>query len=280
MTTTSAGSPARSGRAPTDAFTGDSGGYGPTAPFYDLLAGPWWDTLGPAVGAALDGADPAAGPIIDLGAGTGLSTIAIADALPDAEVWAVEPSPVMRTILLSRLAGRRDLHPWVTVVVANAQDLVWPDQVGAVVAANMIGHLPPSDRSRLWATLAARLAPGAPAVVGLQPPPRPERLPNARNAAVKLGADTYEGWAAAEPTAPDSVRWTMTYRITHHDEVRHQAITHFDWWTISADDIAAEATAAGLTCRPADADLYVLRRLRSRQRHGPRQLHDEVSGGR
>jgi SAM-dependent methyltransferase len=239
---------------------GPGEGYGPTASFYDLLAAPWWDTLGPALAAALAGVGPAAGPLVDLGAGTGLSTLAAADAVPGAEAWAVEPSPAMRSILLSRLALRRDLHPRVTVVPADAQALAWPDRIAAVVAANMIGHLPPPDRRRLWATLAERLAPGGPAVVGLQPPARPERLAPTRNAAVRLGADTYEGWSAAEPSGPDSLRWTMTYRITRDGQAHHEAVTHFDWWTVSADDVAAEAGAAGLACEPGEAGLLVLRR--------------------
>lgn len=233
-------------------------GYGPTAPFYDLLAGPWWDTLSPALASALAGVDPAAGPVVDLGAGTGLSTLATADAVPGSEVWAVEPSPDMRTVLLSRLALRTDLHDRVTVVPTAAQGLGWPDRVAGVVAANMIGHLPPADRRRLWATLAERLAPGAPAVVGLQPPARPEALPPTRNAAIRLGGDTYEGWSAATPTGPDSVRWTMTYRITRGGETHHEAVTHFDWWTLSAADVAAEADAAGLTCETGEADLLIL----------------------
>jgi hypothetical protein len=234
-------------------------GYGPTAPFYDLLAGPWWDTLGPALAAGLAGTDLAAGPLVDLGAGTGLSTLAAADAVPGAEIWAVEPSAVMRTVLLSHLALRRDLHDRVTVVAAEAQTLAWPERAAAVVAANMIGHLPPADRRRMWATLARRLVPGAPAVVGLQPPARPERLAPTRNAAVRLGDDIYEGWAEAEPAGPDSVRWTMTYRIVRGEETRHEATTHFHWWTVSADDVAAETGAAGLTCDAADAGLLVLR---------------------
>jgi Methyltransferase domain len=235
-------------------------GYAVTAPFYDLLAAPWWDRLGPALASALAGTDPAAGPVVDLGAGTGLSTMSAADALPDAEVWAVEPSSAMRTILLSHLGLRRDLHERVTVVGADAQTMAWPTRVAAVVAANMIGHLPPDDRRRLWATLADRLAPGAPAVVGLQPPARPEHLPLTRGAAVRVGRDTYEGWSTAEPSGPDSVRWTMTYRICRDGDIRHETITNFDWWTVSADDIAEETAVAGLSCEPADADLLVLRR--------------------
>jgi SAM-dependent methyltransferase len=254
--------------SPAPAGTDDSAGegYGPTAPFYDLLAASWWDTLGPAVASVLAGIDPAVGPLVDLGAGTGLSTLAAADAVVEAEVWAVEPEADMRTVLLSRLALRTDLHDRVTVVPADAQRLAWPDRVAAVVAANMIGHLPPPDRRRLWATLAERLAPGAPAVVGLQHPDRPVDLPPTRSAAARLGHDTYEGWSAAVPSGPASVRWTMTYRITRGGEIRHEAVTHFDWWTQSAADVAAEARAAGLTCEPGPAShpdlpaLLVLRR--------------------
>jgi hypothetical protein len=113
----------------------------------------------------------------------------------------------------------------------------------------MIGHLTPPDRRQRWATLAERLPPGAPVVVGLQPPARPEHQATTRNAAVRLGHDTYEGWTTAEPFGPDSMHWTMTYRITRGDQIRHEAVTHLDWWTVSADDIVAEATAAGLSGR-------------------------------
>ena len=53
----------------------------------------------------------------------------------------------------------------------------------------------------------------------------------------------------------------MTYRITRADDLAHEAVTHFDWWTISAGDISAEANAAGLSCQPPDGELLVLRRL-------------------
>ena len=51
----------------------------------------------------LAGADPSAGPMLDLGAGTGLSTVALADAVPDATILAVEPSPALRAAVLPAL---------------------------------------------------------------------------------------------------------------------------------------------------------------------------------
>src|SRR5919201_4925139 len=90
--------------------------YAITAEFYDVLAGPRWATLAPALANALAGADPAAGPLLDLGAGTGLSTVALADAVPEATILAVEPSPSLRAVLLSRLAARPDLQRRVTVL--------------------------------------------------------------------------------------------------------------------------------------------------------------------
>lgn len=79
-------------------------------------------------------------------------------------------------------------------------------RLGGAVALGMLGHLDPAERGALWRTLAARLAPNAPAIVEIQPPSRPEPVPLARFTRIAVGEHDYEGWAAAEPAGPDRLR--------------------------------------------------------------------------
>jgi SAM-dependent methyltransferase len=237
--------------------------YALTAEFYDLLAGAYWTDKPAALAAALEGAQPEAGPVLDIGAGTGLATLALAEALPTATIQAIEPSPSLRAVLHSRLAARPDLHHRVTVLPTDLQGAELPDRLGGAVAISMIGHLSPAERVELWRQLAQRLTPGAPAIIEVQLPARPEVVPQTEFARARLGDLEYVGFGRAEPSGPTSVRWTMTYRVVRDGRTVDERINEFpEWHTVSADDITAEAAASGLTCAPAGAGLLVLRATR------------------
>ncbi len=70
--------------------------YHDSGEFLDLLSLDAWQALRDPVRSALAGAAPQAGPIVDLGAGSGLGTLLIAEVLPAARILAVEPSAVQR----------------------------------------------------------------------------------------------------------------------------------------------------------------------------------------
>jgi SAM-dependent methyltransferase len=233
--------------------------YARTAPFYDVMASSFWASLGPALAGLLVDVDPTAGPVIDLGAGTGRSTVEIADSVTDGEVWAVEPSPSMRAMLLGHLGWRADLWDRVTVVAGDAVGFDWPQQVAAVIACNMIGHLDVGERAALWERLATTVVEGGFAVIGLQPPSRPKRLDRKEMTSVEVGHHRYVGLAQAEPTGPRSMRWTMTYRKIFGSTVLEEAVNTFDWWTVDVEDIRDEVTAAGLTADWRGEGLVVVR---------------------
>jgi SAM-dependent methyltransferase len=232
--------------------------YVRTAPFYDVMASSFWASLGPAPAGLLVDVDPTAGPVIDLGAGTGRSTVVIGESVMEGEMWAVEPSPSMRAMLLGHLGWRADLWGRVTVVAGDAVGFDWPQQVAAVVACNMIGHLDVGERAALWQRLATTVAGGF-AVIGLQPPSRPARLDCTEMTSVDVGHHRYVGLAEAEPTGPRSMRWTMTYRKIAGPSVIEEAVNTFDWWTVDVDDIRDEVTDAGLTADPRGEGLVVVR---------------------
>lgn len=242
----------------TGTMSADS--YAVAAEYYDLWAAGHWAALAPALVARLQGVDPSWGPVLDVGAGTGLGTVTIADTVPGVRVLAVEPSRSMRVGLTTRLMTRRDLHDRVTVLQTDLAGITWPERLSGFVAMAMLGHLEAEARLGLWRDLAIHLAPSAPAVVLLQPPGRPEVVPANRHTQVTLGEQEYEGWAAAEPVGPRTLRWTMTYRVLRAGELVDEQQFTSDFHTVSGDDLRAEAGDAGLVVELDDTGLATLHR--------------------
>ena len=233
--------------------------YEQVAEYYDLMALARWEQLGPALLAAFADVDPAAGPLLDLGAGTGLLTAALADALPGMAIVAVEPSRAMRTALIARLVTRGDLPGRITVIPTDFAAAELPPRLGGAVALGMLGHLTRAERHDLWRTLAERLAPGAPAVIEIQPPSYPVTVPQARFTRIRVGEHDYEGWARAEPTGDDRLRWTMTYRTLLGDRIVDERVAESVFLTLDASAMADEARAAGLSHERDAAGLLILR---------------------
>lgn len=139
------------------------GSYGDhSAEFYETSAvGSGWPSHLELSDAARGRLRPTAGPLVDLGAGTGLSTLALARACPDAEILAVEPSPAMRAVLMSKVLADPDLTARVTLLDGGLDRQVITEPCGGGTARGLTQHLPPKQRDMLWASLAEHLAPGA-----------------------------------------------------------------------------------------------------------------------
>ena len=231
--------------------------YAPAAEFYDVLARRFVEALREPLASALAGANPTVGPVLDIGAGTGLSTVLVAEAIADAEILAIEPSPSLRAILLSRLAARDDLRGRVTVLPRTFEqaEAHLPTHVGGAVVLGSLGHLQTAERGRLWEFLARGLGPGCPGVVQLLAPERPEGQPLTRYASEQIGRRTYEGWSAAEPAGAQCLRWTMTYRIVENGRLLEERTVPQNYATPGQAALVAEAAAAGLECEPVTSEL-------------------------
>ncbi|MDE1675149.1 class I SAM-dependent methyltransferase [Nocardia gipuzkoensis] len=230
--------------------------YSPAAEYLHLLSAPMWAQLSVRLAAALADADPAAGTVVEFGAGTGLGTEVLLKTLPRAPVLVVEPSAHLRAVLLARLPAlpggeRVTVFPW------GAADLALPERIAAVIGMNMIGHLAPEVRRTLFADLVPRLAPGAPVVLSVQPPHTAEPV-EVPPYAVAQGELRYEGSGRAMPVGPDRLRWTMTYRTLHVDREIARAVAEYDWWIVTADELADELAGAGAVVK-VDGDLVIAR---------------------
>ncbi|MFI6365133.1 class I SAM-dependent methyltransferase [Nocardia sp. NPDC050630] len=238
--------------------------YAAAAEFYDLMATPYVAQVEPALNALLDDVDTVLGPIVDIGAGTGLSTVMIADALPEAKLVAVEPASAMRAVLMSRLAARKDLRERITVLPHGFLDTGMPNKCAAVVALGVIGHFDATARPKVWSTIASALAPDASAVVEVQRPGRVAEVPERRYTRTHAGELRYEGWSAAQVIDTESLLWRMTYRVYRDQLLLQETVAEHLVWPADPDRLTDEADAAGLRLTRADSESGLLRFIKER----------------
>ncbi|MEO3924911.1 class I SAM-dependent methyltransferase [Micromonosporaceae bacterium B7E4] len=232
--------------------------YAESGEFLDVFSRDAWQALRPPIDAALRRALPQQGPILDVGAGTGLGTLLVAETLGTADIVAVEPSPILRAVLLSRLAGNGSLRRRVTVVAAGIEAGPLPSRLGGALAINMLGHLNPQRRRLFWADLRARLAPSAPLIVNLQPPAEVTAVPPTTFGTVTIGEHTYEGSGEARPTGDDTVVWTMRYRTLAGDgAAERELVVAYPWHVVSAAKLLDELAGAGFAATIGELDVVV-----------------------
>ncbi|MFI6368788.1 class I SAM-dependent methyltransferase [Nocardia sp. NPDC050630] len=166
--------------------------YSGSAEYLHLLSIPAWEQMAGRLTAALSGADPATGTVVEFGAGTGLGTHILLDTLAPAPVLAAEPSAQLRAVFLARMAARHD-RDRIPVFPGGAVELPLPDRIAAVTGMHMIGHLAPTQRHALFAALKPRLTPGAPVVFNVQPPDTAVEVPEWPPFGTTVGRLRYEG---------------------------------------------------------------------------------------
>jgi len=243
--------------------------YGPSAEFFDLVAGEHTATgSAPAVVRALTEVDLSHGPVVDIGAGTGLVMEAVARALPGAEILASEPATAMRAVLTSRVFSDPDLRQRVTVTSDAAPELDLPDSLSAVLLCGVLGHLDSGQRQRLWARVMARLAPEGVVIVELMGLETPVVLPPARTATARAGHHRYEWWFSGAPDEadPSAMRLHSTWAVYRDDEDNplREVRDSYRWIPFGLRQVTAESGlhARLLPTRPGSPPLAALTRHR------------------
>ena len=247
--------------------------YSASAEFYELVAARQAQSSGPALRAALAGVDLAAGPVLEIGAGTGRITEVIADALPDAEIVAAEPAAEMRAVLTSRTHADPALRSRVTVTADSAQRIAAAGagpSICAAVVFGVAGHLDLPDRVALWRTLGARLPEGGPIVVELMGVATPRVIPPVRLLREQIGEQVYEWWSSGEPCGDGLMRFDTTWKVFAGGALVREVAESHRWHTLTAAQLAAESGLAAERITQVDgqatAEITVLRRRTPRVR--------------
>lgn len=252
----------RAPRALTPPETATS--YAPVAEFFDLAAHAHTEHTRRVVVEALAGVDPAWGPIVDIGAGTGLVTGAIAASLPAISVIAVEPVTAMRAVLMSRVLNMPGLQERVTITADRAPDIVLPERIGAAVLCGIIGHLNAAERKQLWQRILTALVPDGVVVVELMGLPDDTRLPEAKLHTATVGEHSYHWWFGSEP-AENALDLCTRWSVERGGHTVREAHDRYVWYRVDFDQIVAES---GLEVTPlsvpgaVSAPMAVLRRPR------------------
>jgi phospholipid N-methyltransferase len=241
--------------------------YSASAEFYELVAARQAQSSGPALRAALSGVDPSAGPVLEIGAGTGRITEVIADALPEVEIVAAEPAAEMRAVLTSRAYADPALRSRVTVTADSAQRIAAASggpPICAAVVFGVAGHLDAPDRIALWRALAARLPAGGPIVVELMGVAAPRVIQPVRLLREQVGAQVYEWWSSGEPCGDDLMRFDTTWKVFAGGALVREVAESHRWHTLTAAQLAAESGLAAERITQVDgqvtAEITVLRR--------------------
>lgn len=227
--------------------SGHADPYAQSAEFYEVMALPHWEPKRAVLLSALSDAGQITEPIVDIGSGTGLSTMAVAESVPAVPIHAVEPSPAMRAVLMSRIISREDVTNRVTVHAETAEQFALPDRIGAAVLYGVIGFLDPQARQRFWENLRPRLTPQAPVLVEVMALEQPMEVPELMIAQQQVGNRRNEILISGQPAGPDAELWTMRYVVREDDAVVREVTSNYTWRTVGLAELAREAEAHDMT---------------------------------
>ncbi|SEF70919.1 Methyltransferase domain-containing protein [Nonomuraea solani] len=184
--------------------------------------------------------------VIEIGAGTGLITQLIARETP-AEIYALEPSLGMRSVLISRLAADPETLRRVTVLPCGALDVEVDEPVEAIVMISVLQNFGADERAELWRVLARQLEPGGRLVFNWRERTAPEPGELEVMGSYPVGRHVYEVAGQVLDVAGESVTSRFVYRVKQHGVVisEDETISTNHW--PAGETLRAELRKAGFT---------------------------------
>ncbi len=220
--------------------------YAVTAQFYDAVASGQRASVDREIEHCLRGLDTRGAPIVDIGAGTGFTTAAIARICPRTHILAIEPDPVMRAALMTRICSESSLREYVSILPEPLLSAPLPPVISAAVASASLVHFDPQQRREMWALLAGRLLPGGRVVIEVQCPVAQD-VEERSIATATVGQVRYEALASARRLNDQQQLWRMCYVATFGGTEIARESTEYVCWTISPEQLLSEAAGFGFT---------------------------------
>ena len=232
--------------------------YVGTASAYDLLNASGRPEQVAAMRALLPLLQPEYGPVLDIGAGSGMNSALVLEEVPEATVFALEPSPAMRALAMGRLAQEAAWSTRVTLWPYDYFSAPLPETIAGAVMMGSLGHFDESERRAVFMDLAGRLPAGGAVLVDLPEPTRPQRVEAEVVSTAQLGELTYRTMVEGWPDGEDAMRWRMTYLTHHGQDVILETTSEHVFRHPDPDDVASEARAAGLEMEQVGQTTYWL----------------------
>lgn len=225
----------------------DGDQYAATAGAYDLFIGPYRSGQVAALDMLRTRLRPEAGPILDVGAGSGLNCEWLLTQVVDAETVALEPSRAMRSLLLARVAAHPEWFDRITIWPEDFFSAPLPPHIGGAILLGVIGHFDAGERAAVLAELAARLPEDGVALLDLQAPETPARVEPFEFVVATVGQLSYRGIGEGWPVDDERMRWQMSYLTLDGERVLVEDTAEFVYHHPSSQTVAAEAAQVGLT---------------------------------
>ncbi len=220
--------------------------YAVTAQFYDAVASEQRAAVDREFEHCLQGIETGGAPIVDIGAGTGLTTRAIARICPHTHILAIEPDPVMRAALMTRVCSESSLREYVSILPQPLLSAPLPPVISAAVASASLVHFDFQQRQEMWALLASRLLPGGRVLIEIQCPVA-EDVEERSVATAMVGQVRYEALASARRLNEQQQLWRMRYVAIFDGVEIAREHTEYLCWTVSAAQLLSEVADFGFT---------------------------------
>lgn len=187
------------------------------------------------------------GPIVEIGAGTGYVTAALA-AATEGEIWAVERDEARRAGLLARIVSGPGLPERITVVPGDFFTVALPQVWRAALAFHFLCQLDGEARQQFWKVTAQKLPPGAPLYVDRHyGPAAGQRIEEKVALEVRVGRHVYQRRFGAEPLSSGAILARNRYRVLAGDEVVQDVVAESTQWPYDEETAIADAAACGFT---------------------------------
>lgn len=215
--------------------------------FYELLSEDEWLLRKKSIIDELRTLPKNSGPVIDVGAGTGKGLEIINQVLPRAEIIAIEPNPVMRIGLMTRIMSKRSLREMTTIFPGTFQNFTLPKKLSAVFMFGMIGYFDENSRMKIWKDLSKRLDRDGLIFIDTMMISKPEAVSLTRVVQKKIGSQFYEIWMCGDVIDENLERWTITHIIKQDDKEIKKFSISYGWYAFGLEKIEEEAKEFGLT---------------------------------
>lgn len=201
-------------------------------------------------------------PLVDIGSGSGLTTITLADRFPETEIVSVEPEPLIRSLQMLRIAEREDVRARTTVLSERILDSWLPAQCGGALLFNVIYFLGGRDREAFWERMAQVMAPGAPILISRSYGGVPEEaVERSMVQSATMGRMEYQRWFEAEPTRDGRVEITNTFCVLRDGEQVREVVSTIHAFGLNEELVLGEIPIGHFGIEEIDERYFAIRRL-------------------